>query len=158
MNWGEVAPPGPAWAPGHGRLWAVWPSPVDHDACFAAAGFTDFADTDAAWDAEFDGMLARGLAALSDLGDAALVAGEYPTERGQPRVSLRDALLAAARDDNFPPCVVAFGEPALASMRTSHGHPIVWVWKATGSVGGLVGRMADGRDVGRCDLDWDRLL
>lgn len=32
------------------QVHAVWPSPVDADACFQKAGFTDFADTDDEWD------------------------------------------------------------------------------------------------------------
>jgi hypothetical protein len=42
-----------------GQLHVVWPSPVDHDACFAAAGFNKFADSDDVWDADFLAALER---------------------------------------------------------------------------------------------------
>ena len=36
---------------------AIWPSPVDADACFSEAGFHDFADTDDSWDSAWRSIL-----------------------------------------------------------------------------------------------------
>lgn len=136
VHWAEITEARPSWSSASGRLYAIWPSPIDHDACFAAAGFSDFGDSDEAWDAEFAEFVEKTLAVLGEIGKA----------RGGPRASLRDALIAAARDDNFPPCVVSFGEPVVASVRTSDGHPILWIWIATGGLDALLPRIVASRE------------
>lgn len=158
VNWAEITDARPSWAPASGRLCAIWPSPVDHDACFAAAGFSDFGDTDEAWDAEFAEVVEKTLAALGETGKPALTEGEYPLDRGRPRVSFRDALIAASRDDNFNPCVVSFGEPVVASVRTSDGHPILWIWIAAGAIDALLPRIAASRELRQMALEWEKLL
>jgi hypothetical protein len=98
----------------------------------------------------------RALQALGRDGNGTLTTGEYPMERGRLRESLADALLAAAGDDNFRPCTVAFGEPARSFLRTSDGHPVLWVGLATGepSVTAVTGDL----EVRVMDLDWGKLV
>lgn len=159
------------WTPGSGRVLAIWPAPIDHDACFAAAGFVDFADSNPGWDAEFRDLLRSLLHFLERTGQARLQTGEYPAERGAfawlahwvgpPRATpnLDDALLAAARDDRFPPCVVQFGDPVRASVRSSSGHPLLWVWSAPGGPDReqLLSSVAGDRPVVNTPLDWNAL-
>ena len=158
VNWSEITDARPSWSSASGRLCAIWPSPVDHDACFEAAGFSDFSDTDAAWDAEFAAFVETTLAVLGEMGTPVLTEGEYPLDRGRSRGSLRDALVAAARDDNFRPCVVGFGEPVVASVRTSDGHPILWIWITTGGIDALLPRIAASRELRPMTLEWGKLL
>ena len=96
LNWGEVSEGRPSWSGASGRLWAIWPSPVDHDLCFESAGFTEFSDTDASWDSEFADLVGRLMGILENLGSATLSEGEYPVDGGRTRSSVRDALIAAA--------------------------------------------------------------
>ena len=49
-------------------LVAIWPSPVNPDSCFQAAGFDDFDDSDADWDEAADRQLDRVLAWLGEFG------------------------------------------------------------------------------------------
>jgi hypothetical protein len=57
--WAEVPPSlTSTWAIGAGMRLAVWPAPVDHDACLSDAGFTEFADSGARWDDELEEMTA----------------------------------------------------------------------------------------------------
>src|SRR5690606_12844321 len=63
---GDLAPPGC-------QSLAIWPAPVNHDACFEAAGFTLFGDNDEAWDRAAEGMLGRVIEHLSLFGAPRLV-------------------------------------------------------------------------------------
>jgi len=157
LNWGELEEERPDWSPGSGHLYAIWPSPVDHDVCFEAAGFEDFADSDGAWDDDFADLVQRLIHALGGARVAVLAAGEYPVDGWRRRRSLRDALIGAARDDGFGPCVVHFGEPATAAVRTSDGHPILWTWMAEPSIDRILGAVAQGRPVKRMDMNWEKL-
>ena len=158
LNWGWVGPARPPWAPASGRLWALWPSPVDHDACFEAAGFHDMADTDATWEDDFCGVLGRLLTAFDAFGASWLTEGAYPRRGRRVFMSPRDVLLAAATDDAFPPCIVSFGEPARASVRTSDGHPLFWLWLDGGaSIEAFLPRVAAGLPTREAVLGWEQL-
>ena len=148
LHWDEPELEVPiAWAPGLGRVLAIWPAPIDQDACFAAAGFRDFADSNPRWDVEFTDLLRSLVHFLERTGRA----------RATPK--LFDALVAAARDDQFPPCVVQFGDPVQAIIRTSNGHPLFWVW--TSGIGPeraqLLASVAGDRPVVNTRLDWNAL-
>jgi len=149
LCWDEVnrAVPVGVWAPEHGRVFVVWPAPVDHDACLAEAGFSDFADSTEHWAAEFMD-LTRSLVEFL----AGVVGGRAPPK-------LAAGLVAAARADDVPPCVVHLGTPAQAAVRTSNGHPLLWVW--TGRAGvereALLASVARGRPVVHTTLDWKSL-
>src|SRR5262245_34955798 len=67
-----------AWAPEGGETLVLWPERVDHDACFEAAGFTDFVDTDEAWDDAFAAEIHAVVDALGGVDIARLVAGDRP--------------------------------------------------------------------------------
>ena len=145
LNWGEVSDDRPPWSPVSGRLFAIWPSPVDHDVCFEAAGFADFGDSDDAWHDDFDDLVRR------------LVDSLYPVQGSSARRSVREALVAAARDDNGPPCVVHCGEPRTASIRTSNGHAVLWIWMADGGIGRILAAVAQGREVNQTTMKWEKL-
>jgi hypothetical protein len=116
---------------------AIWPSPVNADACFQAAGFTEFDDVDDAWDLDFATLVADVVALLSPLGATTVRACELVParsldrllRRGNARPSTpRERLLLAAEDKMFGECEVEFGAPIRAAACTSNGHPIVWLW------------------------------
>ena len=157
LNWGEIKGERPLWAPSAGQLYAIWPSPVDHDLCFESAGFADFGDSDSAWDDDFAQLVQWLVDALGEAGTAMLREGEYPVAGGRARHSIRDALIAAATDDNFSPCMVHFGEPPTSSVRTSDGHAILWTWMAEGEIGPVLDVVAKGREVNQMTMNWEKL-
>jgi hypothetical protein len=159
------------------RTAAVWPAPVDADACFAAAGFTDFEDSDAAWDADFREIARRLLDRLGRLGPAEVREGSkqiFVLERRgwlrRPRsrkvdLSLLDHLLAvtAGVEDDLPDLVVEFGRPPVAALRAGSGHPIFWLsWPAGAGppldVEALAADLAGSRPAIRTDIDWAHLV
>jgi hypothetical protein len=147
IHWDEVPVAlASAWCAGGGRLLAVWPAPVDHDACFLDAGFSDFADTDEEWERQVARLIDALMAGLGTCGPARMRSGE--------------GLLASARDDNVPACVVEFGSPAAAALRTSDGHPIFWIWLggSTLDVEALLRTVAFGTRLQRTSLQWDKLV
>ncbi len=158
LNWGEVRGETATWIPDSGRLFALWPSPVDHDLCFKAAGFRDFADSDEAWHGDFAQLVQLTLQAMQYLGAANLVAGEYVTKDKPGETALIDALLAAALDDGFPPCRLTFGGPGVAFLRSGHGLPVLWLWLATGDAEEILKAVACGRPLSRMDLAWANLF
>jgi hypothetical protein len=159
LNWDEVVRVHPLWRPEGWRLWALWPSPVDHDLCFGQAGFSDFDDNDDAWHTAFAELINDLLAALHAYGRPLLNAGsEYPIERGRRRETLQEALLAAASDDNFRPCTVSFGSPPRALVRTSDGHPILWIALETGAFDQLLALADHYGGAHKLELDWSKLL
>jgi hypothetical protein len=119
-----------------GRLFALLPSPVDHDACFERAGFSDFADSTDEWDADFRDVLDRLVGSLLSQGPVT-VDGARAAEPGflglrlglkSPPDDPAGRLVLAASDDQFGPCCAYFGAPARAAVFTDDGHSIVWVW------------------------------
>src|SRR5690554_6946835 len=71
----QLAPPGRL-------LLALWPAPVNHDVCFAAAGFTSFADNGEGWDKAAENLLHQVIAHLSRLGVPKLMS--RPLEESPP--------------------------------------------------------------------------
>jgi hypothetical protein len=119
-----------------GTLFALWPEPVGHDACFQAAGFRAFEDSDAQWDAEFDRVAERLVAELTaaagapvDAAPAMARAGRWPVV-SERRLDPVEHLAAAAKDDQWPPCRLEFGSPVAAVITTRDGHPMFWIWLA----------------------------
>lgn len=116
------------------RLLAIWPAPVNHDACFEEAGFTLFGDNDENWDEAAEELLKRVIENLSRFG-----AGEYLSKplRSNPPWYLR--LFRADRElplqqqaslpmqwDSLPSFHARFGEGG-AALRTGNGHFLLWV-------------------------------
>lgn len=143
--------------PSAGRAGVLWPAPVDHDACFAAAGFRDFADTTPAWDADFATLLANVVAYFSEKGAGYLAAGEAPPPRYASPSPLVAALAAPARDDTFPWCEVRFGVPAALRIRTGAGHPLLFLWAEVLDWRELLEAVGAQRPVTRLALEWERL-
>jgi hypothetical protein len=154
----SAAPPAIA-----GPCVAIWPGPVDYDACFSAQGFTDFADSDATWNRQFAEIVSRLFTGFSRAGNPSLVAGEIPVRRvgwlrRREMGTLQDALLCAARNDNFRPCTVGFGSPVQAQLTASDGHPIVFVQPGADlPVEDVLAGAAAGLPLVRTDLNWKLL-
>jgi len=149
-------------------LFALWPSPVNHDVCFREAGFTDFADGDETWDAHADGLLTRLLAELSSYGQPHLVS--KVAERHQPwyrrpfstpeSFDLREQIELPIQWDELPDCVVAFGESGV-SLRTGSGHHIFWIvlpQREGSAFASMVDRVAASHPVVRTELRWESLV
>ena len=71
--------------------------------------------------------------------------------------TLYDWLERPTRDDNFQPCVVDFGAPPAATLRTADGHPILWLQlpaSAEADLPSLLEAVAGTRAVRETDLDW----
>lgn len=168
IHWSEVEPPlPPALAAADGRVVALWPAPVNADACFEAAGFTDFEDHDDAWDAAAVALLGRVVERCSAFGTPALLSpplldsppwhrrlrGEVPAAR-----PLLTQLELPMRWDSLPPCVVAFGADG-ARLRTGEGHVILWLMLPRGvEPTGVVADVAGGHPVSWTTLRWSALL
>lgn len=167
MHWGDVGDR--SYQGDRGRLVALWPDPVDHDACFARAGFDRFADTDAAWDTDFAIIIQDVLAALRNYGSQVVI-GEPIFQRPLidrllrkrvPTLALHEQIALVARDDQWAPCHVDFGSPVRAVVCVSDGHPILWIWLhqdlANAWHDHLV-TIARGRTLIETTLRWDVLL
>lgn len=143
---------------------ALWPEPVDHDLCFEKAGFTQFADSDESWDADFESLAERLLHALRNNGTMRLVSGERAVSRTglfrRPEVgSLLQTLIFAAQDDQFPICILEFGQPASARISVGHGHPIFWVELLDTTVfPAVLNDAANKLPVAESMLQWEMLL
>lgn len=125
-----------------GHLRALIPLPVNSDACLAAAGLDDFADSDEAWDQDFDRMLELLLSTMDTAAAQLVVATAERSESLAERLlrllpwrhtptppatqDAASALSTAARDDQY----LKFASLATrgVTLHTADGHPIVWVW------------------------------
>jgi hypothetical protein len=164
------------WIPGTGSVLVLWPEPVMPDPCFEAAGFEEWVEgNDPEWDDGVRRLAARVVATLEALGDPRLVEGDYPVwktsvvqtlidqllGRERPVPTLLDAVFVRLVSGLFGPCVVAFGDPPVAALRASHGHPVLWVWIAAGAPldpATLLMRVSGGLPIQQTPLRWDRLL
>ncbi|MBK8257713.1 MAG: hypothetical protein IPK82_34220 [Polyangiaceae bacterium] len=136
---------GPRWRGIHfGRLRALIPLPVNSDVCLAEAGLRDFADTDDAWDKDFDRLVGIILDVLQNAGPAEVVAplrqADSPINRVKRWLTFRPsgpltnrdnldaprALCSAARDDSH--LRFASVETPGMCVEASDGHPILWIW------------------------------
>lgn len=124
---GDLATPGC-------RLLAIWPAPVNHDACFAAAGFTLFGDNDAAWHRAAEDLLGRVICQLSLVAAPRLVSASHkedppwylrPFRTGRDLPLLQQALWPML-EDSLPWFQAQFGEDG-TTLRTGGGHFLLWV-------------------------------
>lgn len=165
-------------------LVALWPSPVNDDVCFRAAGFERFGDADAAWDAEAEALLARLLDELGTYGPPRLVSeplratGPWWYRRlfgnadAPPPLTLIEQLTLPIQWDSLPPCIVAFGEPGdpaapdvttttpAAVLSAGSGHHLFWLTlpaHAVSTIPELVGRVAGPHPVVQTALRWEHL-
>jgi hypothetical protein len=169
LHWGKV-PSTCANAPHRAncQLIALWPAPVNADACFAEAGFTDFGDADAAWEQEAATLLLRVMQALESEGPAQLASLPKPLARpwykiffSKPEKSLTllERLDLAMTWDSLPRCKVLFGERG-ASLRVGDGHILYWINlpEAGKSPEEFVSEIAGNWPVYVSPLRWESLL
>jgi hypothetical protein len=149
-------------------LFALWPSPVNDDACFRAAGFMDFGDADENWDADAGRLLTGLLAVLNSYGPPRLLS--RPVEKHVPWYrrpfaksevfDLRQQIELPIQWDELPDCTVSFGGSGV-SLRTGRGHHIFWITlpeSEAGSFPALVDRVAASHPIARTDLKWECLV
>ncbi len=174
VHWGRVPDaqrpmwalhPASAWA-----LFAVWPAPVNPDACFAAAGFTDFGDSDLAWERNAAALWQHLLQALQAHGTPRLVSVPLrprqpwhqrllrrPTPPAHP---LLEQLELPMQWDSLPACEVVFGEHA-AGLRSGGGHELCWVlWPLAQAerFAALAQQLAGAHAVKQTALRWSALF
>jgi hypothetical protein len=149
------------------RLLAIWPAPVNHDACFEQAGFTLFGDNDAQWDQAAEGLLRRVLEKLGRYGDPKLES--RPLRNNPPwylrpfvtgrELPLPEQALWPMQWDSLPDFRVRFGEKG-AALRTGSGHFLLWVTlpDAGPEAGGFVSEVAEPWAVLETKLRWTTLL
>lgn len=117
-----------------GQQWvAIWLSPVNPDACFAAAGWTEFGDQDAAWEADAAAFQARLLTALeAQFGAPQLLSSplraprKWWSRQPAPPLALSEQVSLPMAWDHLPDCLLAFGTAGV-SLRTGKGHHLYWL-------------------------------
>jgi len=156
----ELVPPGC-------QLLAIWPAPVNHDACFEAAGFTLFGDNDEEWDRAAEDLLQQVIAHLSQLGVLKLVSTPLrddppwylrPFRTGRELPLLEQALFPM-QGDWLPSFHAQFGGDHTA-LRTGDGHFLLWITlpEAGPAPSEFVKSIAQCWDVLETELDWRILL
>lgn len=112
---------------------AIWPSPVNPDTCFAAAGWTEFGDQDAAWEADATAFQIRLLAALeAQFGTPRLLnpplraPRKWWSRQPAPPLALAEQVSLPMAWDHLPDCELAFGSAGV-SLRTGNGHHLYWL-------------------------------
>jgi len=156
----ELAPPGY-------RLLAIWPAPVNHDACFEAAGFTLFGDNDEEWEQAAEDLLRQVIAHLSRFGALKLVSTPLRDEppwylrpfRTGRELPLLEQALFPMQGDWLPSFHARFGGDHTA-LRTGDGHFLLWITLPdTGPAPSeFVRSVAQSWDVLETGLDWRILL
>lgn len=116
------------------RLLAIWPAPVDYDACFKEAGFTLFGDNDEEWDKAAVRLLCRVMENLSHFGVADLAS--EPLRSNPPwylrllrtgrQLPLQEQALLPMQWDSLPQFHARFGNRG-AALRTGSGHFLLWI-------------------------------
>jgi hypothetical protein len=149
-------------------VFALWPSPMNDDACFRAAGFTDFGDADDQWDANAEALLSEMLSELSEFGSPRLLSEPLekecpwylrPFTKREP-FDLTQQIQLPMQWDNLPDCLVSFGESGV-SLRSGRGHIIYWIALPQSEAScfpGLVKRIATSHPLVCTELLWDCLI
>ena len=142
---------------------ALWPSPIDADDCFEKAGFNDFEDSNDKWDVDFIKLMETLFVGLKKNGSPRLLSGELPFKKihffKSKEGTVFEALEAAAQDDQFPPCLVGFGDKQDSFLLTSDGHPIFWIYpgpKVTPE--GWLQSLGFGLELTKTELNWMFLI
>ncbi len=168
IHWGPVGRRSYGDEPG--ALFAVWPEPVNADACFTAAGFERFDDPDDAWDAEFVSLLQRVVETFGQYGSPRII-GQRPVwkrslkdrllGRPTPEPALHEHLALVAGNDQLDPVRVEFSAPVRAAIFVSDGHPIVWSWLHASIIAAWqehLLRICEDRPRAETSLTWEHLL
>jgi len=182
IHWGTVTPP--ARVRGFDQcatVIAVWPSPVNADACFASAGFHEFDDPDDDWETQWKELITRTLQELERLGTPVVKqeAEHYEDDPTAPfhrsalarllprtgplrqvHLPLVDQILAVTGIYDHTEVLVEFGSPPAALLRADSGHAILWIgWTAPNlDANPFLARIAAGHEVAPATLDWSQLL
>lgn len=112
---------------------AIWPSPVNPDACFAAAGWTEFGDQNAAWETDAAVFQTRLLTALEAqfgtpqlLSEPLRVPRKWWSRQPAAPLALAEQVSLPMAWDHLPDCLLTFGTSG-ASLRTGNGHHLYWL-------------------------------
>jgi hypothetical protein len=180
IHWGQIFETlASAWRHRAGSLYAFWPSPLGADACFEAAGFSDFeGGDDDALDPEWQAVVERAIGFLElDYRSARQLrpdtAAVIPTPgllqrilklRGAekpPSFPITDRVMMSTYDDQIPEAIVDFGPDGVVRMRASDGHRILWVSIAPNVAfdpGRFAYLLAEDRPISNTQLDWRKLM
>ncbi len=181
FHWGRVSPA--TLDPRLGQfpeILAIWPAPLDTDACFTDAGFHDFADSDEVWDQDWRNFVVRVLGRLEQIGapqlkteaqiddvDARSLSRKLldrlisrATPAPTAPLTIVEQIVAVTQDSRLGEVLVEFGTSVQACLLASRGHPILWLgWTPThGAAEVLVERLAEGMPVIQTNLNWQVLL
>jgi hypothetical protein len=133
--WGEVEEDGTF--PVGWQVIALWPAPVNDDACFHAAGFHEMQSeaegySESYWDAQADRLHSLIVQTLSKLDESSLLSFPLTVQRPWFRfwqepiwLPLEAQLEGPILNDNLPDCMVRFGTSA--GIRTGSGHRLYWL-------------------------------
>lgn len=168
LHWSPVTAvtlPDASYVPEGCCLLALWPAPVNPDACFEEAGFRDFGDNDVVWDENAGFLLRRLLAKLSRWGEARLLSRPLMTAvpwywrpfRQPTPLALVEQVELPIQWDSLPRCHVAFGDGGVA-LHAGDGHCLFWVTLPEGEPEGFIREVAEGWPVVRTGLKWEVLL
>lgn len=149
------------------QLLAIWPAPVNPDACFEAAGFTLFGNNDEEWDRAAEDLLRQVIEQLSGFGALKLVSAPLrddvpwylrPFRTGRELPLLQQALFPMLCD-SLPSFQAQFGGDG-AALRTGDGHFLLWVNlpDAGPDPSEFVRRVAEAWEIVETGLDWRILL
>jgi hypothetical protein len=164
VHWSHILENGTA----ETALFALWPSPVNPDACFREAGFSRFGDGDENWDANASGLLSRLLGKLERFGAPNLKS--QPIKKQEPLfrqlfkrptpISPREQIEIRTVYDEFPDCVIGFGSSGF-ELRTGNGHHIFWIAVPNSESARFIASLneiAGSHQLVRTDLKWNWLL
>jgi hypothetical protein len=165
------------------EILAIWPAPINADACFVDAGFRDFPDSDEIWDQwehDWQGFVGRVLGQLELFGEIHVKAEariedtdarsfskkildrmlSRPAPAPKPTPTLVEQIVTVTNDDRWGEVFVEFGAPAQACLLASRGHSILWLgWTARHDTAEVfVERLADGMPIVQTTLNWQVLL
>ncbi|MCA9171129.1 MAG: hypothetical protein KDB23_25830 [Planctomycetales bacterium] len=123
------------------QLWlAIWPSPLNGDECFAQAGFTEFTETDDAWDHAWRTIIEDVISDLSRYDSPVIRQPVLPVTKStlwermcgaskyrDVTLTLLEQVALTTNDDRYSQVVVEFGSAPHISLVTCDGHPILWL-------------------------------
>jgi len=142
-----------------GTVIAVWPSPVNADACFEEAGFSEFADRGDAWHADLERLVDLVIEQLETLGAPRVARKPYP-EDPEPVADMAHLIIESATAtyaEDFV-ALLEFGMPKAAALQTGSGHDVLWIWYRDSHLQSLLDALARSWPIERRELDWQVLL
>jgi len=126
--------------PENSHLYAIWPTPVDHDVCFKEAGFTKFDDSDETWDNDFSNIV-QIIFLHFHIAD-----------------NLKEPLLLASQYDDRPYFIHNLHHPFNVRIVVTDGHPIIWIWMEKDLIDDLLQKIEEYKSTKKVVLDWNKLI